>query len=315
MDEKKLQQMIKTTHMHDNFQQMMKTTMSFDEQYEQAKKNSAKALSNAFAQMINMTQRLEYENEREIRQAAAEAKLKGKVVKRVPSRFRNLPAAFRRNPGIVIKYFLGMILGRILAISLYIIAAFIPALPVPDSIAGSVGRLAGGAFGAMRGLVTDFNMATLINIVTNIPTDINKLIQKLGEAIQFYGRRAGAFLIRCVRNPKLAYEDLSAWARTNTKMFVRLSRSIVAVACSFIMIKVAMILLLPLFGGIALTIMGFKISILLFVVMRMIFDKIGELIGVTLHRALVSLCRRIRNKFIDIHNFYKMVKQSTEYWK
>ena len=315
MDEKKLQQMIKTTHMHDNFQQMMKTTMSFDEQYEQAKKNSAKALSNAFAQMINMTQRLEYENEREIRQAAAEAKLKGKVVKRVPSRFRNLPAAFRRNPGIVIKYFLGMILGRILAISLYIIAAFIPALPVPDSIAGSVGRLAGGAFGAMRGLVTDFNMATLINIVTNIPTDINKLIQKLGEAIQFYGRRAGAFLIRCVRNPKLAYEDLSAWARTNTKMFVRLSRSIVAVACSFIMIKVAMILLLPLFGGIALTIMGFKISILLFVVMRMIFDKIGEFIGVTLHRALVSLCRRIRNKFIDIHNFYKMVKQAVEYWK
>ena len=315
MDEKKLQQMMKTTRMHDNFQQMMKTTESFDEQYDRAKQQSTKALANAFAQMINMTQRLEYENEREIKRAEAESKLKGKVVKRVPSRFRNLPAAFRRNPAVVIKYFLGMILGRIVAIILYIIAAFIPALPVPESIAGSVGRLAGGAFGAMRGFVTDFNMATLINIVTNIPTDINKLIQKLGEAIQFYGRRAAAFFIRCVRNPRLAYEDLSAWARANTKMFVRVSRSIVAVACSFIMIKVAMILLLPLFGGIALTIMGFKISILLFVVMRMIFDKIGELIGVKLHGAIVKLCRYIRNKFIDIHNFYKTVKQATEYWK
>ncbi|MBQ9479046.1 MAG: hypothetical protein IJU71_05770 [Selenomonadaceae bacterium] len=315
MDDKKLQQMMKTTRMHDNFQDMMKTTESFDEQYEHAKKQGEKALANAFAQMINMTQRLEYENEREIRRAHAEAKLKGKVIKRVPSRFRNLPAAFRRNPAVVIKYFLGMILGRILAIVLYIIAAFIPALPVPDSIAGSVGRLAGGAFGAMRSFVTDFNMATLVNIITNIPTDINKLIQKLGEAIQFYGRRAGAFLIRCVRHPRLAYEDLSAWARANTKMFVRLSRSIVAVACSFIMIKVAMILLLPLFGGIALTIMGFKISILLFVVMRMIFDKIGELIGVTLHRALVNLFRWIRIKFIDLHNFYRVVKQSVEYWK
>ena len=315
MDEKKLQQMMKTTRMHDNFQDMMKTTESFDEQYEQAKKQSEKALANAFAQMINMTQRLEYENEREIRRAHAEANLKGKVIKRVPSRFRNLPAAFRRNPAIVIKYFLGMILGRILAITLYIIAAFIPALPVPESIAGSVGRLAGGAFGAMRSFVTDFNAATLINIITNIPTDINKLIQKLGEAIQFYGRRAGAFLIRCVRHPRLAYEDLSAWARANTKMFVRLSRSLVAVACSFFMIKVAMILLLPLFGGIALTIMGFKISILLFVVMRMIFDKIGELIGVTLHRALVNLFRWIRIKFIDIHNFYTIIKQSIAYWK
>lgn len=315
LDDKQLQQMMKTTRMHDNFQQMMKTTQSFDEQYAQAQRNSEKALANAFAQMINLTQRIEYENEREIRRAEAESKLKGKVAKRVPSRFRNLPAAFRRNPAIVIKYFLGMILGRILAIILYIIAAFIPALPVPDSVAGSVGRLAGGAFNAMRGFVTDFNAATIINIVTNIPTDINKLIQKLGEAIQFYGRRAGAFLIRCVRNPRLAYEDLSAWARANTKMFVRLSRSLVAVACSFIMIKVAMILLLPLFGGIALTIMGFKISILLFVVMRMIFDKIGELIGVRLHGAIVKLCRYIRNKFIDIHNFYKMVKQATEYWK
>lgn len=315
MDEKKLQQMLKTTRMHDNFQQMMQTTESFDEKYAQAKKNSEKALANAFAQMINMTQRLEYENEREIKRAAEESKLKGKVIKRVPSRFRNLPAAFRRNPGIVIKYFLGMILGRIVAILLYILAAFIPALPVPDSVAGSVGRLAGGAFGALRSFVTDFNMATLINIVTNIPTDINKLIQKLGEAIQFYGRRAAAFIVRCVKNPKLAYEDLSAWARANTKMFIRVSRSIVAVACSFVMIKVAMILLLPLFGGIALTIMGFKISILLFVVMRMIFDKIGELIGVKLHGAIVILCRRIRNAFIDIHNFYKLVKQATEYWK
>ena len=31
MDDKKLQQMMKTTRMHDNFQDMMKTTESFDE--------------------------------------------------------------------------------------------------------------------------------------------------------------------------------------------------------------------------------------------------------------------------------------------
>ena len=314
MDDKEraLLQVMKTTKMHDNFQQMMKTTMSFDERYSQAKKHSERALANAFAQMINLTQRIEYENEREIRRAEEEAKLKGKVMKRVPSRFRNLPAAFRRHPDVVIKYFLGLALGRVVAIILYIVAAFIPALPVPDNIAGSVGKIAGGAFGAIRGFVTDFSAANMINIITNIPTDINKLLQKLGEAIQFYGRRAVAFLIRCIRHPKLAYEDLTAWARANTQLLIRLSRSIVAVTCSFIMIKLAMILLLPIFGGIALTIMGFKISLLLFVVIRMIFDKIGELIGVTLHRKLVSLIRFIRVKFIDINNFYKIMRQSKE---
>ena len=304
--EKAMLQMMKTTKMHDNFQQMLKTTESFDERYAQAKKHSEQALANAFARMINLTQRIEYENEREIKRAAEEAKLKGKVVKRVPSRFRNLPAAFRRHPDVVIKYFLSLALGRVVAIILYIVAAFIPALPVPENIAGSVGKIAGGAFGAVRGFITDFSAANMINIVTNIPTDINKLIQKLGEAIQFYGRRAAAFLVKCVRHPKLAYEDLSSWARANTQMLIRLSRSLVAVTCSFIMIKIAMILLLPIFGGIALTIMGFKISILLFVVIRMIFDKIGELIGVTLHKKLVALFKFIRIKFIDFHNVYRM---------
>ena len=201
MDDKEraLLQVMKTTKMHDNFQQMMKTTMSFDERYSQAKKHSERALANAFAQMINLTQRIEYENEREIRRAEEEAKLKGKVMKRVPSRFRNLPAAFRRHPDVVIKYFLGLALGRVVAIILYIVAAFIPALPVPDNIAGSVGKIAGGAFGAIRGFVTDFSAANMINIITNIPTDINKLLQKLGEAIQFYGRRAVAFLARLRR--------------------------------------------------------------------------------------------------------------------
>ena len=40
-----------------------------------------------------------------------------------------------------------------------------------------------------------------------------------------------------------------------------------------------MIFLLPLFGGIALTVLGIKVSIILFVIARMIADKVGELIG------------------------------------
>ena len=65
------------------------------------------------------------------------------------------------------------------------------------------------------------------------------------------------------------------------------------------MIKLAMIFLLPLFGGVAITIAGLKISILLFVVVRMIVDKIGELIGTKVFGKLSGMynrSKRMRNE-------------------
>ena len=186
-----------------------------------------------------------------------------------------------------------MILGRVLAIVLYIIAAFVPAIPVPESVQGWIGkpiRALGGAVVSMRGFVND--PATIITAVSSIPTDINKLLQKIGEFFTFYGRRVWAFIIRAVRNPKLAYQDVTSWARGNAQFFKRLCRTAAAVTCSFVMIKLAMIFLLPLFGGIAITIMGIKISIVLIVVVRMIVDKVGELIGT---KVFGKLAKRIKN--------------------
>ena len=101
-------------------------------------------------------------------------------------------------------------------------------------------------------------------------------------------------MIRTVRHPRLAYEDLTKWSRENAKFLIRLCRSAAALTCSFIMIKLAMIFLLPLFGGIAITVLGIKVSLLLFVIVRMIVDKIGELIGT-----------KVFAKVAEIYKFYK----------
>lgn len=292
--------MIKTTSTFDNFQQMLKTTRSFDEELEHAKAQSRKAISDAFTKMINLSYELEKSSRRAMKKAANEevitkakqqhrsdvtyyedySNLTRKLIKCLPSKYRHLPHAFKRNPRVVIKYFLGMLLGRVLAIILYIIAAFIPAIPVPESVQGWIGkpiRAVGSMVVSARGFISDPSM--IVAMVASIPTDINKLLQKIGEFFQFYGKRAWAFLVKAVRHPKLAYADLSKWSRNHGRFFVRLCRSALALTCSFIMIKLAMIFLLPLFGGVALTIMGLKVSILMFVVVRMIVDKVGELIG------------------------------------
>ena len=60
-----------------------------------------------------------------------------------------------------------------------------------------------------------------------------------------------------------------------------------------------MIFLLPLFGGIALTILGIKVSIILFVIARMIADKIGELIG-----------KYVFNGGLKFYNIAKTVRES-----
>jgi len=287
--EKSLQKMMMTTHTFDNFQTMMKTTRSFYEEIEYQKEQSRKAIADAFARMINLTQRIEYENERALKRTA---KPTDKVTKYLPAKYKHLPLAFKRNPKLVIKYFVGMLLGRVLAIILYIIAAFIPAIPVPESVQGWIGkpiRALGGAVVSMRGFVSD--PSTLITAVSSIPTDINKLLQKIGEFFTFYGRRVWAFFVRMVRHPRLAYQDVTTWARENAQFFKRVCRTAAAVTCSFLMIKLAMIFLLPLFGGIAITIMGIKISIVLIVVVRMIVDRIGEIIGTKVFGKLSKIMR------------------------
>ena len=319
--EKYLQNMIATTKLNDNFNRMMKTTRSFDEELSHTQKQTQQAISDAFAQMINFSYELERKNAKELSiqtamNNSADNKLAAKFVDRlsklsVTEKIKLLIRAFKRKPDIVIKYFLSMILGRILAIVLYIVAAFIPAIPVPESISGWIGkplRLLGGAVGSMRGFITDPSM--IVQVVTNIPTDINKLLQKIGEFFQYYGKRVWAFIVRAVRNPKLAYEDFTNWSRQNARFFVRLCRSAMALTCSFVMIKLAMIFLLPLFGGIAITVLGLKISVLIFVVVRMIFDKIGEFIGAK----IFFVFRKIISQIIAIYRLFRMVRQTLKYW-
>ena len=308
--ERALQKMMQTTKSNDlrnAFEKMIHVTRSFDQEVDQRQKEQEKNIADAFQKMIRLSHTLEIENEEQLAREEAEAKRHekkiDKVKKKVPRRIRSFPAAFRRNPKAVIKYFLGMALGRVLAIVLYVIMAFIPALPIPDAVANmsKPPAILGEAFRSMRGFITDFNPQMIIATVTSIPTDINKIIQKIGEFFTFYAKRTGAFVIRAIKHPKLAFEDMRKKIREKTPLFIRLARAAFSVAFSFLLIKLAMIFLLPLFGGIALTILGIKVSIILFVIARMIADKVGELIGKYVFKGgvkFVNIARTIRESQI-----------------
>lgn len=304
--ERALQKMMQTTKSDDlrnAFEKMIHVTRSFDQQVEERQKEQEKNIADAFQKMIRLSRSLEIENEEQLakeeeRSKPHEKKI-DKVKKKVPRRIRSFPAAFKRNPKAVIKYFLGMILGRVLAIVLYVVMAFIPALPIPDAVANmsKPPAIFGTAFNSMRSFVTDFNPQMIIATVTSIPTDINKIIQKVGEFFTFYAKRAGNFLIKAIRHPRLAFDDVRKMVRQKTPLFIRLARAAFSVAFSFLLIKLAMIFLLPLFGGIAITILGIKVSIILFVIARMIADKVGELIGKYVFKGgvkFVSVARTVR---------------------
>ncbi|MBQ3726240.1 MAG: hypothetical protein II902_04130, partial [Selenomonadaceae bacterium] len=304
--ERALQKMMQTTKSNDlrnAFEKMIHVTRSFDQQVEERQKEQEKNIADAFQKMIRLSRSLEIENEEQLvkeeeRSKPHEKKI-DKVKKKVPRRIRSFPAAFKRNPKAVIKYFLGMILGRVLAIVLYVVMAFIPALPIPDAVANmsKPPAILGTAFNSMRSFVTDFNPQMIIATVTSIPTDINKIIQKVGEFFTFYAKRAGAFAMKAIRHPRLAFDDVRKMVRQKTPLFIRLARAAFSVAFSFLLIKLAMIFLLPLFGGIAITILGIKVSIILFVIARMIADKVGELIGKYVFKGgvkFVSVAKTVR---------------------
>jgi len=299
----KMMQTTKSTDLKNAFEKMIHVTRSFDQEVEQRQKESEKNIADAFQKMIRLSRSLELENEEQLAKEEARAKPHekklDKVKKKVPRRIRSFPAAFKRNPKAVIKYFLGMALGRVLAIVLYILMAFIPALPIPDAVANmsKPPAIFGTAFNSMRSFITDVNPQMIMATITSIPTDINKLLQKVGEFFTFYAKRAGAFAVKAIRHPKLAFQDVRQKFREKAPLFIRLARAAFGVVFSFILIKLAMIFLLPLFGGIAITVLGIKVSIILFVIARMIADKVGELIGKYIFKGgvkLFSVAKRIR---------------------
>lgn len=289
------------------FAAMINQTHSFDSEREKLEKAGETAISHAFQKMIILSHQLEEENRLKVefppdvgieKFPSAGDKLFMTLVNKLPKRIRRFPQAFRRNPKAVIKFFLAMIVGRILAITLYVIAAFIPALPIPDSISGAVGKapsFLGGALGSLRGAITEFSPQAVMATVSNIPTDISKLLQKFGEFLQYYAQRTGRFLWLMVRHPRIAFRETCTFCHEHAQLFLRMGKCAIGVAFSFIAIKLAMVFLLPLFGGIAITILGFKISIILIVIVRMAISTLSEVVGKLIGGKCICCCKSIYN--------------------
>ena len=305
------------------FAEMIEQSRSFEAERDKLQKAGETAVADAFAKMINLTQKLERENlstfefppDVSIEHFPTVGdKFFNQLIKKLPPRIRKFPRALKRNPRAVLKYFFAMIIGRVLAITLYVIAAFIPALPIPESVAGIGGKIPnvfGNALGAMRGFVTDFSMQSVMVTVTNIPTDINKLLQKVGEFFQFYGRRVIHFSKKIFKNPRGAYHDIKNFFRRNAQLLLRLLKGALGVAFSFLAIKLAMVFLLPLFGGIAITVLGFKISIILIVVVRMAISTVSEIVGKLLGGKFLKYCKKIYN---DPEILWSLIRQNMETW-
>lgn len=291
----------------EQFAAMMQQTRSFDSERDRLEKAGETAISDAFAKMIHKTHRLEEENKNQFEFPpdvsiehfpSAGDKFFHSLIKKLPKRVQRFPRAFRRNPRAVIKYFLAMAIGRILAITLYVIAAFIPALPLPESVTGVVGKAPtafGSALTAMRGAVVEFSPQAVMATVTAIPTDINKLLQKVGEFFQYYGQRTGKFCCKAVRHPKLAFNETCDFLHQKGPLLWRIFKGALGVAFSFFVIKLAMVFLLPLFGGIAITVLGFKISIILVVLVRMAISTGSEVLGRVLGQKFIVMGKYLYN--------------------
>ena len=110
-----MMQTTKSTDLRNAFEKMINVTRSFDQEVEARQKEKEQDIADAFQKMIRLSRSLEVENEeqlaREDERARPKEKKIDKVKKKVPRRIRSFPAAFKRNPRAVIKYFLGLVMG------------------------------------------------------------------------------------------------------------------------------------------------------------------------------------------------------------
>ena len=108
------------------FAEMIEQSKNFDAEREKLEKVGENAVADAFARMINLTEKLEKETEKNFdfppdvnieHYPSAGDKFFNLLVSKLPPRIRKFPRAFRRNPKAVIKYFFAMAIGRVLAIT------------------------------------------------------------------------------------------------------------------------------------------------------------------------------------------------------
>ena len=274
-----------------SFQNMMQVTQEVDREN---KRRAEEAIANAFQKMIDLSAKIEKQNQQiqeaarreyEERTRVCNNKVANRILKKAPAKYRRLPKVFKKNPKLVLKYFGGILFGRMLAIVIYIVAMLIPALPLPENIVAWVGkpvRAIGGMFVTFR--ATTFDLEMIMRIITTIPTDINRLLQQLGEGIAYYGREFARFIALLFQHPKLAIRRMIEYCKSHKNMMFRIGRGTVMLIFSFMLIKAAMIFFLPLLGGIALTVVGVKVSMLIFLIVRMISDKFGQFLGRRLYR-------------------------------
>ena len=305
------------------FAEMMQQTQSFDSERERLEKAADEAVANAFQKMIRLSRKLEEENKLKMefppdvgieKFPSAGDKLFAALINKLPKRIRRFPQAFKRNPKAVIKFFVAMIVGRILAITLYVLAAFIPALPIPDSVAGTVGKapnFLGSALTSMRGFVTEISPQAIMATVTSIPTDINKLLQKFGDFLLYYAQRTGRFLLLMITHPKIAFRETVKFFHEHAQLLLRMLKGAVGVAFSFIAIKLTMVFLIPLFGGIAITILGVKISIIIIVVVRMTISTISEVVGNLIGKKIIGIGKKL---YKEPEILYGVMRENMENW-
>ena len=189
---------------------------------------------------------------------------------KIPARFRRLPQAFRRNPKLVTKYFVSILLWRIL---IYLAAIFILSIVAPRSIAA----------------VRKIHPRAIIKLAKSIPTDIEKFLPKIGEIFLYYGRRFIDFTSLTIHNPGLALEVFLHFFRTNGTMISRMTRNATTFFVSFLLVKVAMIFIMPILSGVMLTVAGIRISMLLIFLTKFALNKIGNILGKIIHRAAREL--------------------------
>lgn len=202
---------------------------------------------------------------------------------KIPVRFRRLPKAFQRNPKLVTKFFLSILFRRIITIVFYISAILILSFIAPRTVAMLIKNPT-----KIFSLMQKVSLTTIVKLAREMPSDISKFLNHFSEFFHRYGKRFLKFNLLLIRDPFAAIDSMSRFCQENVKLLSRIGKSASAFLFSLLLVKFAMIFIVPLISGVAVTIAGIRLSMILIFAVKFVFDKIGNVIGKLLYRLAKS---------------------------
>lgn len=214
----------------------------------------------------------------------------------------------KRHPLFLMRYLLFTLVFRMAGFLVYLLAALLPALPLPDlmnyrmtDFLRQVQKLTLDV-GSLRSVFQDmftrvrlgFTLENIMRLVASLPMELKKLLERLLEAFRIQ-RTAWIAFLHSLWPPRQALHRLRLFLKRHYRNIRRVTRAVLTFLLTIAILKVIFLFVIPLILSVGfLSFLGFDIMVLLVALGHLLASVLSNFLGKRINKKLHQVWMALR---------------------